>query len=262
MNEFNNFFQSAAFNIDVASYLDVENEWHNMVNDFKYVRIYYIRSGSAELVLTDGTLKLEEGYMYFIPALSILDGTCDNRMGHYFIHIIPDILTESFFKLLNIKTRCKIDREIADYLFCAIAQNYNKNTFYSQQTTDSALKLILSHFFQNVEPEKTDFAKFAKVFDYIDNHIGEKIRIKDLSALVFLDDVYFSNLFKKTFGISLQAHILQKRTNKAKALLATDATIAEIANTLNFFDAASFTNFFKRQTNMSPKEFRKKLFRN
>ena len=25
MNEFNNFFQSAAFNIDVASYLDVEN---------------------------------------------------------------------------------------------------------------------------------------------------------------------------------------------------------------------------------------------
>lgn len=257
-----NFFQSAAFNVVTASYLDVEKEWHNMVNDFKYVRIYYIRSGSAELILTDGTLKLEEGYMYFIPALSILDGTCNHRMGHYFIHIIPDILTESFFKLLKIQTSCKLDKEIADYLFRAIAQNYNKNTFYSQQTTDSALKLILSHFFKDVEPEKTDFSKFAKVFAYIDNHIEEKISIKDLSSLVFLDEVYFSNLFKKTFGISLQSHILQKRTNKAKALLATDATVAEIANTLNFFDAASFTNFFKRQTNMSPKEFRKRLFRN
>lgn len=37
-------------------------------------------------------------------------------------------------------------------------------------------------------------------------------------------------------------------------------TIADIANALDFYDAASFTNFFKKQTNLTPKDFRKQLF--
>lgn len=261
MGDFYNFFQLAKFDVAIASFLDIGKEWKNMVSDFKYVRIYYIRSGSAELALTDGKLALEEGYMYFIPAFSILEGSCKNHMGHYFIHIIPDILTEHFFKILPVKTRCKMDKNLADYLFLTLAANYRNTSFYSQVAADSALKLILSYFFEDISiEEQTNFGRFTKVFEYIDEHIGEKIYIKDLSALVYMDDAYFSNLFKKTFGISLQRYILQKRTDKAKSLLATDKTIAEIANTLNFFDAASFTNFFKKQTNVSPKDFRRKLF--
>ena len=102
--------------------------------------------------------------------------------------------------------------------------------------------------------------RFTKVFEYIDSHINEKIHIKDLSALVYMDDAYFSNLFKKTFGVSLQKYILEKKTDKARYLLSTDMTIADIANALDFYDAASFTNFFKKQTNLTPKDFRKQLF--
>ena len=47
MASFYNFFQSAKFDIIDAAYMEVGKEWKSMVNDFKHVRIYYIRSGSA-----------------------------------------------------------------------------------------------------------------------------------------------------------------------------------------------------------------------
>jgi len=127
---------------------------------------------------------------------------------------------------------------------------------------DSVLKLILSYFFENMQELSvpSGMERFTKVFEYIDSHINEKIHIKDLSALVYMDDAYFSNLFKKTFGVSLQKYILEKKTDKARYLLSTDMTIADIANALDFYDAASFTNFFKKQTNLTPKDFRKQLF--
>ncbi len=261
MNDFYNFLQSTKLDI-TAGYMNVGSEWKYMINDFLYVRIYYIRSGSATLILTNQTLDLEEGYLYFIPAFSILNGSCDKQMGHYFIHITPDILTEHFFKILPLNKKCKMDRQTADYLFPLIVNNYQIETLAAKIMTDSALKLILSNFFIGVEPtaSQNNLKRFTKVFEYIDEHINEKIYIKDLAALVYTDDGYFSNLFKKTFGISIQKYILEKKTDRAKSLLATSMTISEIANQLNFFDAASFTNFFKKQTNVTPKYFRQKLF--
>lgn len=129
MNDFYNFFQSAKLDVDMAAYLDIGTEWKHMVSAFQYVRIYYIRSGSAWLTLTDGILPLEEGYMYFIPAFSILNGTCDHHLGHYFIHIIPDLVTEHFLKLLPLQHRIKMDRDTADYLFCLLSKTFNQRSF-------------------------------------------------------------------------------------------------------------------------------------
>ena len=261
MSDFYDFFQQANFNIAEANYMEIGTEWKSMVNDFKHVRIYYVRSGTAELSLINQTITLEEGYLYFVSAFSVLAGNCKSSMGHYFIHIIPDIFTEHFFKMLLLKNRCPMEKEIADYLFLTIIKNKGKNTFYSRQASSSALKLLLSNFFEDTKIEETNLNKFAEVFEYIDAHLGEKIYIKDLSKLVHLDDKYFSNIFKQTFGISIQQHILNKRVDRAKELLSTDMFIAEISDALGFFDPASFTNFFKKHVGLSPKEFRSKFLK-
>lgn len=262
MSDFYNFFHQANFNVLEANYMEIGKEWKSMVNEFKHVRIYYIRSGSAELTLTNQTITLEEGYLYFIPAFSVLEGNCKSNMGHYFIHMAPDIFTEHFFKMLLLKNRRPLSREIADYLFLKIIKSSENDSFYSRQASDSALKLLFTNFFEGTKIEETNIGKFTKAFEYIDAHLGEKIYIKDLSKLVCLDDKYFSNIFKQTFGTSVQQHILNKRADRAKELLATDVTIAEISNALGFFDPASFTNFFKKQVGLSPKQFRSKFFKN
>lgn len=204
MNDFYNLFQSTKFLINMAGYLNVGTEWKSMVPDFKYVRIYYVRRGGATLELTDGPYELKEGNLYFFPAFSILSGSCESEMGHYFIHLIPDVFTEHFFQFLTLKREFPLQKETADYLFTQVVMNYSGDSIYQKIATDSSLRLIFSYFF--IDPEKTfyktDFTKFICVFNYIDQHINEQIQLKDLSDLMFMNKVYFSNLFKKAFGLS------------------------------------------------------------
>ena len=267
MHDFYNLFQSTRFSIIEAHYANVGPSWHAVVPEFQYVRVYYIREGEAEITLTTGRQVLREGYLYFIPSFQILSGDCADHMGHYFIHLIPDVFTEHFFSLLAFDKELSLPREVADYLFNNVIAHYAEKTTYSKIVTSNCIHLILSYFFQKTDDAPAgagpDLSKFIGVFDYIDKHIGESIQLSDLANLMFMNKVYFSNLFKKTFGISPQQYIQQKKLDRARMLLADHTlSIANIASELYFYDPAAFTAFFKKHTGMTPKEFRATLYGN
>ena len=73
---------------------------------------------------------------------------------------------------------------------------------------------------------------------------------------MFLDDGYFSNLFKATFGVSVKQYIMDKKIERAKTMLIVDTPTHTVAEALNFYDTASFSNYFKKKTGLTPKEFR------
>ncbi len=270
MNDFYNLFQSTRFSIVEADYADVGKDWHAVVASFEYVRIYYIRSGEAEITLTTGRQVLREGHLYFIPSFQILSGDCPDHMGHYFIHLIPDVFTDHFFSLLAFDKELPLEPAVADYLFRNVMDNLAATTTYAKIVADNSLRLILSYFFRGASAENEadddlttghDLSKFIKVFDHIDKHIGEAISLSDLAGLMFMNKVYFSNLFKKTFGVSPQQYIQQRKLDRARQLLADHTLpIATIAAELNFYDPAAFTAFFKKNTGMTPKAFRASLY--
>ncbi|GGI58070.1 helix-turn-helix domain-containing protein [Winogradskyella haliclonae] len=69
---------------------------------------------------------------------------------------------------------------------------------------------------------------------------------------------YLSNLLKSITGQSTQQHIHNKLIEKAKLKLSSTAlSVSEIAYSLGFEQAASFSKLFKNKTEMSPLEFRK-----
>ena len=258
MDNFYQMYQSANFSIHTAGCLNVGTEWTSMVSTFEYVRIYYIRKGTAELNLTTGKLTLKEGYLYLIPAFSVLSGNCKSNMEHYFIHLVPDIFTEHFLSLLLLQRELVIPKEIAEYLFLNVILNHANDSAHAQIVTNNSIHLLISYFLESSDLHKnSNITKFVKVFDYIDKHINEQIRIEELANLMFMNKVYFSNLFKKMFGVSPQQYILQKKLDKARFLLTNDTLpIASIAETLGFYDVSAFTSFFKKNTGFAPKDFR------
>lgn len=256
-----NLFNSINFKIDTAGYLDVGAEWKNMVDAFPYIRLYYIRSGSAVLNLNNKQVLLKEGYLYFIPSFSVVNGT-SNSMGHYFIHLVPSSANAHILSALKPMDSYPLEKSHADFLFTSIITNYKNNELKNQIVTDSGLKILLSYFMS----ENTSFfnsnsniQRFFPVFEYIDKNLGNKIYIKDLSGLLYLDDTYFSNLFKLTFGISIKQYILEKKIEQAKAMIINGIPTHQIAEYLNFYDTASFAKYFKKKTSLTPKEFYKKV---
>lgn len=65
-------------------------------------------------------------------------------------------------------------------------------------------------------------------------------------------------IFRQTYGISIHRYLVQKKLQKAQALLiGTDRSIAQIAEETGFENEKYFSTFFRQQTGLTPTQYRR-----
>ncbi len=71
---------------------------------------------------------------------------------------------------------------------------------------------------------------------------------------------YFSNYFKKTFGVNYIEHLNKVRLAHAREMLKeTNLSIGEIGEKTGYMNSSTFTTTFKKYYGISPSEFRKQV---
>ena len=99
-------------------------------------------------------------------------------------------------------------------------------------------------------------------FDYIYNHLHEKIKVTDIAEHVKLNPSYLSKLFKQECGISISGYICEQRLKAAENMLKySDYTYSEIASALMFASQSYFIKVFREKTGLTPKEYRNRFYR-
>lgn len=98
--------------------------------------------------------------------------------------------------------------------------------------------------------------------DYIMKNYNRDISISDVSKNVYLSAEYFGRYFKKATGQSVGSFLVEIRMNKAIEYLAENKTVKEISESVGYMDYRYFLRVFKKYTECSPKEYRKKYLRN
>lgn len=92
---------------------------------------------------------------------------------------------------------------------------------------------------------------------YIDANYGKQIKIEDIAAHVGTDRKYLRNLFFKYLGVSTKDYLTNLRIEKAKELLCGNTmAVNEISASVGYPDALAFSKIFKKQTGLSPSEYR------
>lgn len=104
----------------------------------------------------------------------------------------------------------------------------------------------------------------AQVIDricrYIEDHLDEDISLVRLAEIHYFNPSYLSRFFKQERGINLSEYIDQCRVRRAKELLRDgDLKIRDVAASVGYEAAHSFTRFFKKVTGMTPQEYRDTL---
>ncbi len=100
-------------------------------------------------------------------------------------------------------------------------------------------------------------ARLRRVFDYIEANLGRDLGLVELAEVACLSPFHFSRLFARAAGVGPQRYVLQRRVERAKALLRQgDVPLAAIAQELGFADQSHFTNAFRRETGETPGRFR------
>lgn len=94
----------------------------------------------------------------------------------------------------------------------------------------------------------------------VDAHFREQKSVSFYASQLNITPNYLNILSQRHFHVPAMFLIQNRITLEAKRLLqASDKSIKEISFELGFNDPAYFSNFFKGQTDLSPREFREQL---
>jgi AraC family transcriptional regulator len=93
--------------------------------------------------------------------------------------------------------------------------------------------------------------------DYINEYLGQDIKLTDLAALVDMSQFHFSHRFKQAIGVSPYQYLLQQRVERAKQLLKqTERSIVDIALECGFSSHSHLSKQFRQLTGITPKAYR------
>ncbi len=101
----------------------------------------------------------------------------------------------------------------------------------------------------------------GKLFDYMEKHYTHEITLYTAAEYLHMNHIYVSRLFKKEIGKTFLDALTTIRMKKACELLAdNDNRIYEIAEKVGIQDSGYFSQVFRKHYDMTPSEYRDKLF--
>ncbi|CAM3611773.1 helix-turn-helix transcriptional regulator [Marinicrinis lubricantis] len=99
----------------------------------------------------------------------------------------------------------------------------------------------------------------AFISQYIDLHYMENLYLDHMAEVLETSPKYFSNYFKKTFGVNYVEYLNKVRLSHARELLKdSNLTIAEVGEKTGYQNSSTFTTTFKKYFGISPSDYRKK----
>lgn len=94
--------------------------------------------------------------------------------------------------------------------------------------------------------------------DYIARRIFDSFTIEHMSNDLAINRTYLSSLFTKETGMSISAYMQKEKLDIARNMLEySDRSIGQIAEYLQFSSPGRFGRYFKRQYQMTPREYRR-----
>lgn len=104
--------------------------------------------------------------------------------------------------------------------------------------------------------------RVAKVIEYSKKHLGETIRLSDVSSLVGMSDSAFSHFFKKHTNLSYVSYLNGLRISQAcRELESTAMSVSEICWNCGFNNKSNFNRLFLQAKGMTPTDYRKYISR-
>lgn len=150
------------------------------------------------------------------------------------------------------------------YNLCTYQSADASSLLFYESKLNEFLAYVLHQFYKNEEPRKSNIKKsdieaVKKIAYYISTNIDSFHNIDTLARMACMSTAKLKYIFKDVFSMSIRDYKLMLRMNKAKELLkTTDTNICDIAHAVGYKSSSSFSDTFKQQFGISPKQYRNK----
>lgn len=203
--------------------------------------LQYLRERRYDLLITDIRMPLMNG-------IELLEALRKENIG------VPTILLTGFAEFEYAQQGIRLGA--VDYLLKPI----------QQEPLIQAVERALMPAKGNSTPEdsgeaqhltKSNNAYILAALQYIHDHIGEPLAIKEVARHVHLNPSYLSVLFKEEAGLNFIEYVTRFRVKKAKELLLeSDLGLDIISERIGLQTTSYFIRIFKKYEEVTPKQYR------
>jgi len=100
-------------------------------------------------------------------------------------------------------------------------------------------------------------ASLRRLFDYVEDHVAEQIRLRDLAAIAGMSTFQLVRRFKEVTGLPPHQYVTRRKIERAKQLLSEpDSSVLEVALACGFASPSHFAQAFRLVTGVTPRSYR------
>ena len=241
------------------------------------VGLVICRQGSFTFILNQKSFSAKAGDTLFLPNDSLFQVLYSSADVEVFIFIyqtdpIRDIIGNSVVSMnlySHLATEpCYVwntgeEEEVLKYLsLLDNTLNIEENTFnrYEQKLLLLALTYRLcSVYTRKLIAEKASVSHKHDILQLLEQYYTKERGVDFYADKLCLSPKYLSALSKSICGYTVQELVFKSIIRKSISLLKnTQKNVQEISDFFNFPNASYFGTFFKKQTGMSPQQYRRK----
>ena len=255
-----------------AGKLDKKCGWREEAHVHDFCEIMYIADGCGTVTVNGKRHEIRKGdiVIYNADLIHEEESSNDKPMALYFMalgglrltelpgnHLLPPGLDFIYpaGKYADIFAAC-FERMIPEF--------EKKEPFFAEITQNLAMTLVM-YMFRIINEQNTEASQLLQsnasvrlATIYIQNHLHEAMTLEEIAKHCHMSKFYLSHQFTQVQGISLSKYILQSRITKSMQLLReTTMSVKEIAEAVGFHDVPYFCRTFKKETNLTPLQYRR-----
>ncbi|NMB97910.1 MAG: helix-turn-helix transcriptional regulator [Clostridiaceae bacterium] len=265
------------------------------VHTHDYMQIWYVRKGCLKHTVEGKSNIMVKGTIFILPPFVVhqVDAIEDEDINVIGCEFVTDFINESIiynqegtsinsslfdFAYLepflvsseNIKPGLhltgNIQNKVETLLDDMLCEFNSERKYYKINIKADLLKLlaIISREYENSDNEKNPevFDRYRDAINntikYIDENFNKDLSLEDASRMAMMSPAYFSFIFKQITGKTFVEYKNSLRLAKAIDLLnEVNLSISDICYEVGFNDTAYFSKIFKKETGISPRQYRK-----
>jgi AraC family transcriptional regulator len=150
-------------------------------------------------------------------------------------------------------------------LLAELAEGGSSGRLYSEGLATALATHLISTYSSTPRPlpepaKGLSNSLLHRVISVIEDRLSEDLGLTELASEVGLSQSHFASLFRMSTGLPPHRYVLQRRVERAQALLRSTAlSIEEIAIDVGFYDQSHLTRQMRRTLGVTPKYIREHL---
>jgi len=135
----------------------------------------------------------------------------------------------------------------------------NEYVFSDQYKLKVELMKVIDKIYDHIIVNHSDHKNtIDDILNYIDRNCYKDISLDQVGEYANMSSYYLSKIFKRETGVNFVTYLTERKIDIAKEMLIyTDIPIINIALELSYHEPNYFSKVFKKNTGMTPTEYRK-----